>query len=95
MNARIFIATLGIFITLIVLTYGCSADRSYRDEYRNLLEEKLSNQSPVPAEATIVEELSDEKFELKLLIFYRLLVAILHLSLMCALEKVPKTSGLS
>jgi hypothetical protein len=61
MNARIFIATLGIFITLIVLTYGCSADRSYRDEYINLLEEKLSNQSPVPAEATIVEELSDEE----------------------------------
>jgi len=61
MNARIFIATLGIFITLIVLTYGCSADRSYRDEYINLLEEKLSNQSPIPAEATIVEELSEEE----------------------------------
>jgi|GEM_PF-1412123 len=54
MNTRILIASLGIFVTLIVLTYGCSADRSYRDEYIQLLEEKLSNQS-----APAIEEGSD------------------------------------
>lgn len=58
MNTRILIATLGIFVTLTVLTYGCSADRSYRDEYIQLLEEKLSNQT-----LSEFEEISDELSE--------------------------------
>jgi hypothetical protein len=59
MNTRILIATLGIFVTLIVLTYGCSADRSYRDEYIQLLEEKLSNQA-LPEVQEISNELSED-----------------------------------
>ena len=59
MNTRILIATLGIFVTLIVLTYGCSADRSYRDEYIQLLEEKLSNQT-LPEVQEITDELSED-----------------------------------
>ena len=59
MNTRILIATLGIFVKLIVLTYGCSADRSYRDEYIQLLEEKLSNQA-LPEVQEISNELSED-----------------------------------
>jgi len=59
MNTRILLASLGIFGTLIVLTYGCSADRSYRDEYIQLLEEKLSNQT-LPEVQEISDELSED-----------------------------------
>lgn len=59
MNTRILIATLGIFVTLIVLTYGCSADRSYRDEYIQLLEEKLSDQA-LPEVQESADELSED-----------------------------------
>ena len=59
MNTRILIATLGIFVTLIVLTYGCSADRSYRDEYIQLLEDKLSNQT-LPEVQEISDDLSED-----------------------------------
>jgi len=59
MNTRILIATLGIFVTLIVLTYGCSADRSYRDESIHLLEEKLSNQT-LPEIPLGTNELSED-----------------------------------
>jgi len=45
MNTRLLLGTLGIFITFIILAYGCSSDRTYRDEYIQLLEEKLSNHS--------------------------------------------------
>ncbi len=58
MNTRLLIGTLGIFTSLILLAYGCSADRSYRDEYIQLLEEKLSNQSTAPE--AIEEKLIDE-----------------------------------
>jgi hypothetical protein len=64
MNTRILIATLGIFVTLIVLTYGCSADRSYRDEYIQLLEEKLSNQT-LPEVQEISDELSEDDVRLQ------------------------------
>ena len=42
---------LGIFATLILLAYGCQADRTYRDEYIQLLEERINSISPAPEEA--------------------------------------------
>jgi len=42
---------LGIFATLILLAYGCQTDRTYRDEYIQLLEERINSISPAPEEA--------------------------------------------
>ena len=42
---------LGIFATLILLAYGCQSDRTYRDEYIQLLEERINSISPAPEEA--------------------------------------------
>ena len=42
---------LGIFATLILLAYGCKTDRTYRDEYLQLLEERINSISPAPEEA--------------------------------------------
>ena len=42
---------LGIFATLILLAYGCQTDRTYRDEYIQLLEERVNSISPAPEEA--------------------------------------------
>lgn len=43
---------LGIFVTLILLAYGCQTDRTYRDEYIQLLEERINTLSPLPEEAS-------------------------------------------
>jgi hypothetical protein len=42
---------IGIFATLILLAYGCQTDRTYRDEYIQLLEERINSISPAPEEA--------------------------------------------
>lgn len=42
---------LGIFATLILLAYGYQTDRTYRDEYIQLLEERINSISPAPEEA--------------------------------------------
>ena len=42
---------LGIFATLILLAYGCQTDRTYRDEYIQLLEERINSISPALEEA--------------------------------------------
>ena len=42
---------LGIFATLILLAYGCQTDRTHRDEYIQLLEERINSISPAPEEA--------------------------------------------
>ena len=42
---------LGIFATLILLAYGCQTDRTYRDEYIQLLEERINSISTAPEEA--------------------------------------------
>ena len=41
---------LGIFVTLILLAYGCQTDRTYRDEYIQLLEERINTISSTQEE---------------------------------------------
>tara|TARA_B110000503_G_scaffold85096_1_gene129434 strand:+ start:1113 stop:1529 length:417 start_codon:yes stop_codon:yes gene_type:complete len=41
MTTRYTIGTLGVFVSLLMLAYGCQSDRSYRDEYIELLEERI------------------------------------------------------
>jgi len=66
MNTRLLLGTLGIFITFIILAYGCSSDRTYRDEYIQLLEEKLSNQTS-HAIQEVSYELSEDDVRLQAL----------------------------
>ncbi|MDA9946039.1 MAG: hypothetical protein P8H60_02875 [Schleiferiaceae bacterium] len=51
MTTRLIVGMLGIFATLILLAYGCQTDRTYRDEYIQLLEERINSISPAPEEA--------------------------------------------
>jgi len=51
MTTRLIVGMLGIFATLILLAYGCQTDRTYRDEYIQLLEERVNSISPAPEEA--------------------------------------------
>ena len=51
MTTRLIVGMLGIFATLILLAYGCQSDRTYRDEYIQLLEERINSISPAPEEA--------------------------------------------
>ena len=46
MTTRLIVGMLGIFVTLILLAYGCRADRSYRDEYIQLLEDRINAMTP-------------------------------------------------
>ena len=41
---------LGIFATLILLAYGCQTDRTYSDEYIQLLEERINTISSTQEE---------------------------------------------
>ncbi|MEY2970832.1 MAG: hypothetical protein RLZZ599_1205 [Bacteroidota bacterium] len=66
MNTRLLLGTLGIFTTLILLAYSCSSDRSYRDEYIQLLEEKLANQS-LPESLEVSTELTEEDVRIQTL----------------------------
>ena len=52
MTTRLIVGMLGIFVTLILLAYGCQTDRTYRDEYIQLLEERINTLSPLPEEAS-------------------------------------------
>jgi len=51
MTTRLIVGMLGIFATLILLAYGCQTDRTYRDEYIQLLEERINSISPALEEA--------------------------------------------
>ena len=51
MTTRLIVGMLGIFATLILLAYGCQTDRSYKDEYIRLLEDRISTMSPALEEA--------------------------------------------
>jgi len=51
MTTRLIVGMIGIFATLILLAYGCQTDRTYRDEYIQLLEERINSISPAPEEA--------------------------------------------
>jgi hypothetical protein len=51
MTTRLIVGMFGIFATLILLAYGCQTDRTYRDEYIQLLEERINSISPAPEEA--------------------------------------------
>lgn len=48
MTTRLIVGMLGIFVTLILLAYGCRADRTYRDEYIQLLEDRINAMTPAP-----------------------------------------------
>ena len=43
MTTRSIIGMLGVFASVLMLVYGCQADRSYRDQYIELLEERIDN----------------------------------------------------
>jgi hypothetical protein len=51
MTTRLIVGMLGIFATLILLAYGCQTDRSYKDEYIRLLEDRISTISSNPEKA--------------------------------------------
>tara|TARA_Y100000385_G_scaffold122170_1_gene126967 strand:+ start:284 stop:700 length:417 start_codon:yes stop_codon:yes gene_type:complete len=50
MTTRLIVGMLGIFVTLILLAYGCQTDRTYRDEYIQLLEERINTISSTQEE---------------------------------------------
>lgn len=48
MTTRLIVGMLGIFVTLILLAYGCQSDRTYRDEYIQLLEDRINAMTTGP-----------------------------------------------
>lgn len=65
MTTKLLIGMTGICFAILLLAYGCQTDRTYRDEYIDLLEQRINTLSDVQEPSNLVE-LSEQEVRLQL-----------------------------